>query len=58
MFGFVADQTGRGLQLEAPVSTFYLWRAVARIPGSFIYYDHELLTFQVSGPEVDPAHRR
>ncbi len=32
VFGFVSDQTDRGLQLEAPVSTFYLWRAVARHP--------------------------
>ena len=55
LFGFVTDQTDRGLQLEAPVSSFYLWRAVARIPGSFIYYDSDLLTFQVAGPGVDPV---
>jgi hypothetical protein len=52
-FGFIGDQTGRGLQLEAPVSTVYLWRAVARIDGSFIYYDPDMLTFQVTGPQVD-----
>jgi hypothetical protein len=52
-FGFVLGQTDRGLQLEAPVSAFYLWRAVAAIEGSFIYYDRDLLTFQVTGPEVD-----
>jgi hypothetical protein len=54
LFGFVTGQADRGLQLEAPVSAFYLWRAVARLPGSFIYYDRDLLTFQVTGPEVDP----
>ncbi|MEU1972433.1 hypothetical protein ABZ477_12295 [Microbacterium sp. NPDC019599] len=54
LFGFVTDQADRGLQLEAPVSAFYLWRAVAGIQGSFIYYDQDLLTFQVTGPEVDP----
>lgn len=32
---------------------FYLWRAVADIPGSFVFYDRGLLTFQVAGPEVD-----
>lgn len=53
LFGFVSDQTGRGLQLEAPVSMFYLWRAVAGVDGSFIYYDRDLLTFQVAGPAVD-----
>ncbi|UUT35684.1 DUF2029 domain-containing protein [Microbacterium elymi] len=52
-FGFIGDQTGRGLQLEAPVSTVYLWRAVAGIDGSFIYYDPDMLTFQVTGPNVD-----
>ena len=52
-FGFVTGQTGRGLQLEAPVSAWYLWRAVLGIPGSFVYYDTELLTFQVAGPHID-----
>lgn len=52
-FGFVGEQTGRGLQLEAPVSTFYLWQAVAGVPGSFAYYDNDLLTYQVAGPNVD-----
>lgn len=49
-FGFVTDQTGRGLQLEAPVSAWYLWRAVLGIPGSYIYYARDILTFQVMGP--------
>ncbi|TDN88463.1 glycosyltransferase 87 family protein [Microbacterium sp. BK668] len=53
LFGFVLDQTDRGLQLEAPVSTVYVWQAVARIPGSQIYYEQDLLTFQVTGPLVD-----
>lgn len=51
--GFVSDQTVRGLQVEAPVSAVYLWRAVAGIPGSKIYYDPDMLTFQVTGPNVD-----
>ncbi len=53
VFGFVAQQTGRGLQLEAPVSTLYVWQAAAGVDGSFIYYDPEMLTFQVAGPRVD-----
>ncbi|SFR99787.1 Protein of unknown function [Microbacterium sp. cf046] len=52
-FGFITDQADRGLQLEAPVSAWYLWRAVFGIPGSYIYYDNDLLTFQVAGPAVD-----
>lgn len=52
-FGFVLDQTDRGLQLEAPVSAWYLWQAVAGIPGASIYYDRDMLTYQVSGAGVD-----
>ena len=51
--GFVAGQTGRGLQLEAPVTAVYLWQAVAGMDGAFIYYDTEILTFQVTGSQVD-----
>jgi hypothetical protein len=52
-FSFVGEQTGRGLQLEAPVSMVYVWRAAAGIEGSTIYYDPDMLTYQVTGPNVD-----
>jgi Protein of unknown function (DUF2029). len=52
VLGFVSEQTDRGLQLEAPVSMLYLWQAVVGIPGSSLYYDHDILTFQVTGPNV------
>lgn len=52
-FGFIGEQTGRGLQIEAPVSAFYMWQAVAGVPGSFPFYDPDILTFQVTGPNVD-----
>ncbi len=51
--GFVAGQTGRGLQVEAPVSAVYLWGALLGAEGSWVYYDQELLTFQVTGTQVD-----
>lgn len=51
--GFVRDQAGRGLQIEAPVSTMYLWQAVAEVAGSYVFYDPEMLTFTVTGPGVD-----
>ncbi|WOF22171.1 hypothetical protein N8K70_12365 [Microbacterium betulae] len=53
LFGFVTLQTGRGLQLEAPVSTAYLWGTMLRLPGWWVFYDTDILTFQVTGPEVD-----
>ena len=53
LFGFVDGQTSRGLQIEAPVSSLYMVLAAARVPGSWIFYDRELITFQVTGPGVD-----
>ncbi|WP_455132159.1 hypothetical protein [Microbacterium aurum] len=32
-FGFIGDQTSRGLQVEAPVSTSYLWAPWDRAPS-------------------------
>jgi hypothetical protein len=52
-FGFVSEQTGRGLQIEAPVTAFYLWRAVLYVPGSQVFYSPDIHTFEVTGPGVD-----
>jgi hypothetical protein len=54
VFGFVGDQTGRGLQVESPVSTFYLWDLMLGGP-SRVFYNPDLLTFEVYGPFVDPV---
>ncbi|WP_228484519.1 DUF2029 domain-containing protein [Microbacterium cremeum] len=53
LFGFVGDQTSRGLQIEAPVSTVYMLLAAAGVPGARVVYDDELITFQVTGPGVE-----
>jgi hypothetical protein len=53
LLGFVTAQTGRGLQLEAPVSTVYLWGAALKTEGWWLFYDDDILTFQVTGPHVD-----
>jgi hypothetical protein len=53
LFGFVGEQTSRGLQIEAPVATPYLWLMSAQVPGSYLYYDQEILTFQVTGPGTE-----
>lgn len=55
LLGFVTMQTGRGLQLEAPVSTLYLWGWALRLPGWWAFYDRIILTYQVTGPHVDPV---
>ncbi|MCR2825456.1 hypothetical protein [Microbacterium sp. zg.Y909] len=53
LFGFVRGQTERGLQIEAPVSTVHMWLTALGVPGSQLYYDRDMLTFQVTGPGVE-----
>lgn len=55
LFGFIADQGTRGLQIEAPVSTPYLWGALSGIDGFWVYYSTDLLTFEVTGTDIDPV---
>ncbi|MFG6476163.1 glycosyltransferase 87 family protein [Microbacterium sp. P06] len=54
-FSFVSEQTDRGLQIEAPVSGFYMLLASLGVDGASIYYEPNILTFQVTGPNVDPV---
>jgi hypothetical protein len=54
-FAFVSEQTDRGLQIEAPVSGFYMLLSSLGVDGASIYYEPNLLTFQVTGPNVDPV---
>jgi hypothetical protein len=55
LFSFITQQTGRGLQIEAPISLPWMWAAAAHQPGNFVYYDRNILTFQVTGPGIDTA---
>jgi hypothetical protein len=57
VLGFVGEQAGRGLQVESPTATAWLWRAAAGMPGAFVYYDHQILTYQVEGDGVGTAAR-
>ncbi|MDQ1531275.1 MAG: hypothetical protein QOE37_1380 [Microbacteriaceae bacterium] len=52
---FVSAQAGRGLQVEAPVTSLWLWEAAAGVGGTTVYYDQDLLTFQVIGRGVADA---
>lgn len=52
---FISTQETRGLQLEAPVTSWWLWEAVFRIGGTRIYYDHQILTWQVLGTGTSRA---
>ncbi|MGT2424859.1 glycosyltransferase 87 family protein [Amnibacterium kyonggiense] len=52
VFSFVSAQATRGLQVEAPVATPYLWSAALGDPGVGVYYDTGILTFQIRADGV------
>ncbi|MGO2470067.1 MAG: glycosyltransferase 87 family protein [Microbacterium gubbeenense] len=49
LLGFITTQGDRGLQIEAVAATPFLFGA----GGAQIYYDREILTYQVSGSGVE-----
>jgi hypothetical protein len=49
MFSFVGMQSGRGVQIESTVAIFWLVQILFGVAGTKVYYDNEILTFQVSG---------
>lgn len=51
IFGFLTEQTGRGLQIEAVAATPFLWLAV--VGSARIAYSFEILTFQIDGQGAD-----
>jgi len=55
-FSFITQQTGRGLQIESGIGTFWMWDAFSRRPGaSTLYYDTSILTYQLRGQGVQTA---
>jgi hypothetical protein len=53
--GFVTEQTDRALQLEAPVTTPWVWLAAIGHNGTAIYQNHDIATREVSGPGAGAA---
>ncbi len=53
VLGFVTQQAGRGLQVEAVAALPWFWAAALDVPGVRVYYDTEILTNQIAGPGVD-----
>jgi hypothetical protein len=54
LLSFITEQSGRGLQIESPLATPAMWAAWAHA-GPSIYYDHEILTYQLRGPGTELA---
>ena len=55
LFSAVTEQSARGLQVESPVATPWLWAALADRGAAQVSYDSALLTFQVLGAGTDLA---
>lgn len=51
----LAEQSGRGLQVEAPLTTPWLWAAWAGQWSARVYYDRDILTWQVFGEGAQQA---
>jgi len=48
--GFVTMQSDRAMQLEAPITTPWVWLAALGHPNTFIYQNYAIATREVSGP--------
>lgn len=49
MFSFVGMQSGRGIQIESGIAIIWLIQLMLGIPGIKVYYDQEIVTFQIQG---------
>ncbi len=54
---FITMQGDRGIQVEAPIATFWLWAALTGVPEAGIYFDNQLMTNQIAGPMVAEVAR-
>lgn len=53
VLSFITQQSARGVQIESPAATAYLWRVFLGDPSVGIYYDDQILTYQISAPGVE-----
>ena len=53
VLSFVFTQGDRGIQIESPIATVWLWLAKLKLANAGIYFDKEIITNQISGDLVD-----
>ena len=53
IFSFLAGQTGRGIQIEAPIAEFWLWPPIQGDHHFGIEYNATMMTFEVFGPNTE-----
>lgn len=49
LFSFLSNQANRGLQIESPAATPFIWSWILGLSNNEIYYDNLMMTFQVAG---------
>lgn len=55
VFSFVTDQTTRGLQIEAIISTPWMWLSMDGSSGSYVWYAADINTYEMHGPGTEVA---
>ncbi|MFT2817571.1 glycosyltransferase 87 family protein [Leifsonia sp. A12D58] len=53
--GFITMQSDRALQLEAPITTPWVWLAAFGHPDTYVYQNYAIATREVAGPGADIA---
>lgn len=53
LLSFLQFQGTRGLQIESPGATWFLWAIALGDSKTRVYFDTDLLTYQVAGPGTD-----
>lgn len=52
LLSFLSYQANRGIQIESPIASFWIWSGKFGLTNSAIYYDELMMTFQVAGDGV------
>ena len=52
LFSFITTQSDRGIQIESPAATWWMWMGVIGVEGAGPSYSQAMMTFQVQGEGV------
>lgn len=55
VISFITEQSGRGLEVEAPIATVWMWQAFLGVPGARVFYNDTIYAWEVTGPGADVA---
>lgn len=55
MFSFLSYQSNRGIQIESPIASWWIWTGELGLANAGIYYDQLMMTFQVAGDGIPLA---